>query len=438
MVSGSKTIHDPVHGGIKVDGFFLDLLNRHEMQRLRGVKQLGAANLVFPGANHTRFEHCLGAYHLAGQMAEAIDLSKEDTLAVRTAGLLHDICHAPYSHTLESIMEGVTGLDHMELARNLIMGKIRTYRKRDEDLFGGEAPLAEIIEANGVDPQTVCDLIAFPETTERESGILRFIAGSNDHFPSKDYIHQIIHGPVDCDQMDYLMRDAHYTGVVMGNIDVDRILNTLKVVNDRICITRGGAPSAEGLMVSRSLMFTSVYFHPTVRILNRMIAKAVMTSDLDLQDMYLWDDADLSQALYNCGGTSSRIMRLLQNRMFYKSAVTVTPEAMDEDLAQALAKYASPKDRLALEKEVADKAGIDVSEVCIEMPPQSNFKSTLKVGKTDVSIVNDEGKVKYLTKTSSIAKALQSRDSFGWSLLIACPEQHREAVAKASSKVFGL
>ena len=91
----AKTVHDPVHGSIKVDGPFLELLNRHEMQRLRGVKQLGFANLVFPGANHTRFEHCLGAYHLGGQMADAISLSKEDSDEVRAAGLLHDICHAP-------------------------------------------------------------------------------------------------------------------------------------------------------------------------------------------------------------------------------------------------------------------------------------------------------------------------------------------------------
>ncbi|MCQ2084673.1 MAG: HD domain-containing protein, partial [archaeon] len=216
MAYGEKTVHDPVHGGIKVDGFFLDLLNRHEMQRLRGVKQLGAANLVFPGANHTRFEHCLGAYHLAGKMADSISLSKEDSLAVRTAGLLHDICHAPYSHTLESIMEEVTGQDHMELARNLVFGKIKTCRDRDKDLFDGEETMAEIIEANGVDPNIVCDLIAFPETTVRESKTLSLL-DDRGYFASKDYIHQIIHGPVDCDQMDYLMRDAHYTGVVMGN-----------------------------------------------------------------------------------------------------------------------------------------------------------------------------------------------------------------------------
>ena len=437
-MDGMKTIHDPVHGGIKVDGMFLDLLDRHEMQRLRGVKQLGMANMVFPGANHTRFEHCLGAYHLAGEMAESIGLSKEDSMAVRTAGLLHDICHAPYSHTLETIMEEVTGQDHMELARNLILGKIKTCRDRDKDLFGGEAPMSEIIEAAGVDPVQVCDLIAYPETTARESDLLSFEGGKDEYFRSKDYIHQIIHGPVDCDQMDYLLRDAHYTGVVLGHFDIDRILAKLRVANDRICIGKGGAPAAEGLMVSRSLMYTSVYFHPTVRIINRMITKAVLESGLDLKDMYLWDDSDLAHLLYSCGGVSSKLMRLLYNRMFYRQAVLVPNEEMDNDLALHLSKYSSAHERTILEKEIADKAGIDVSEVCIEMPPESSFQSTLKIGKTDVSIVSDDGKIRSITKTSSIAKALQARDSFGWSLVIACPDGHREAVAKAASKLWGI
>ena len=390
-MNNSKMIQDPVHGSIVVDGVFLDVMDRQEMQRLRSVKQLGLGYLVFPGANHTRFEHCLGAYHLAGEMADSIGLSKEDSMAVRTAGLLHDICHAPYSHTLETIMEEVTGQDHMELARNLIMGKIKTCRDRDTDLFGNDAPMAEIIEAAGVDPVQVCDLIAYPETTVRESDLLSFEGGKDEFFRSKDYIHQIIHGPVDCDQMDYLLRDAHYTGVVLGHFDIDRILAKLRVANDRICIAQGGAPAAEGLMVSRSLMYTSVYFHPTVRIINRMITKAVLESGLDLKDMYLWDDADLAQKLYACGGTSSRIMRLLNNRMFYRQAVLVPNEGMDNDLALHLSKYSSAEDRTALEKEIADKAGIDVSEVCIEMPPESSFQSTLKIGKTDVSIISRYG-----------------------------------------------
>ena len=115
----AKVVHDPVHGSISVDGVFMEVMDRHEMQRLRSVKQLGLGYLVFPGANHTRFEHSLGAYHLAGRMADAIGLDVDDRDTVRMAGMLHDICHPPFSHTLESMMESSLGMDHMDLARVL-------------------------------------------------------------------------------------------------------------------------------------------------------------------------------------------------------------------------------------------------------------------------------------------------------------------------------
>lgn len=432
-----KTVHDPVHGGIRVDGFFLEIMDRHEMQRLRGVKQLGMGNFVFPGANHTRFEHCLGTYYLAGRMAKAIGLSEEDSLAVRTAAMMHDICHAPFSHTLEAVMEDATGLDHMELARNLICGKGKVFRDRDADLLAGSGSIADILESNGIDPVEVCDLIAYPESTERDLDNLTL--DGMDHFPSKDYIHQIIHGPVDADQMDYLMRDAHYTGVVMGNIDVDRLLSTMRVVNDRICIERGGAPAAEGLMVSRALMYSSVYYHQTVRVLERMVTKAVLSSDLDLSEIYLWDDSDMTQALLSAGESSSRLMRLVQNRMFYKKALEVSAGDVDEELSRILMKYKDHRKRIELEQHIADKAGLDVSEVVLEMTSSANLGSAkIKIGKTDVSIVGEDGKVRPLTRTSPIAKALQSRDSFSWSMLVACPEDKKEAVARATSKVLGL
>ena len=283
----------------------------------------------------------------------------------------------------------------------------------------------------------VCDLIAYPESTERDLDNLTL--DGMDHFPSKDYIHQIIHGPVDADQMDYLMRDAHYTGVVMGNIDVDRLLSTMRVVNDRICIERGGAPAAEGLMVSRALMYSSVYYHQTVRVLERMVTKAVLSSDLDLSEIYLWDDSDMTQALLSAGGSSSRLMRLVQNRMFYKKALEVSAGDVDEELSRILMKYKDHRKRIELEQHIADKAGLDVSEVVLEMTSSANLGSAkIKIGKTDVSIVGEDGKVRPLTRTSPIAKALQSRDSFSWSMLVACPEDKKEAVARATSKVLGL
>lgn len=438
MSSGSKTVHDPVHGGIAVDGPFLKILDRHEMQRLRGVKQLGAGNMVFPGANHTRFEHCLGTYRLAGRMAEAISLSKEDSDAVRAAALMHDICHAPFSHTLESTMEDRTGLDHMELARRLILGEIPTYRPEDEDIFGGTEPISAILEDAGIDPVEVCELISSPRTTEREEALLDVSGAPADHFPSKDYIHQIIHGPVDADQMDYLARDAHYTGVAMGNIDIERLISTMAVMNDRICIRRGGAPAAEGLMVSRSLMYTTIYFHQTVRVIERMIAKAAEESEQDLDDIYLLDDADLGRRLIDEGGVPSKLMRLVRARRFFRRAVTVMPNEADEDLSMLLAKYSARGMRPKLEKAIADRAGVEQWEVAVDMPSASTLLSKVQIGKTDVSILDADGRIRPLTRSSPLAKALQSRDAFGWSVVVACPVEKREAVSRAASRVLGL
>lgn len=175
MNAQGRTVHDPVHGSIRVSGVFADILDRHEMQRLRGIKQLGCANMVFPGANHTRFGHCLGAYHLAGRMSDALGLDDHDSRTVRAAALIHDICHAPFSHTLEGVMEDATGKDHMELARALVKGDIRNCRTEDDDLFGGMDSIGEIMSDAGLDPDAVCGLVSSPETTEAEMGSLDLI-----------------------------------------------------------------------------------------------------------------------------------------------------------------------------------------------------------------------------------------------------------------------
>ncbi len=434
-MNNSKMIQDPVHGSIVVDGVFLDVMDRQEMQRLRSVKQLGLGYLVFPGANHTRFEHCLGAYHLAGRMAYAIGLDKEDSDTVRMAGLLHDVCHPPFSHCLESLMEDATGLDHMELARALITGKVRNHRIIDDDLFDGIRPIGEEISRSGIDPEEVCDLIAYP--TSNKDSLDSFI-GKHEYFPSKDYAHQIIHGPVDADQMDYLMRDAHYTGLSHGTIDCDRLINTMQVHNDRIVIRRGGTTAAEGLMVSRSLMFTSVYYHETTRIAQKMLSKCVAESGVDLSDMYLWTDSDLIQKVVESGGKSSNCIRRILNRDINKKAFAVYSEDMTEDIAAKLIEFTTKEKVKRLEQEIADQADVDAFHVGVETTSKSNLQNNLNIGKTDVSIIDEEGKVRSLTRFSPIARALQSRDPYRWALLVSAPAPFREQVEKAAKKVLSL
>jgi len=432
-----KVIHDPLHGSISVNGVFLDILSRHEMQRLRNVKQLGMANTVFPGANHTRMEHSLGVYHLAGRMASAIALNREDTDLVRAAALLHDVCHLPYSHNLSEMYESRTGADHMETARSLIKGTIPTYRERDEDILGGTGTIAELLESNGISADAVCDLISKPRSDVKGLDAFMSAGEKQSFFPSKDHLHQIIHGPVDADQMDYLLRDSHYTGVAHGTIDTERLLTQMKVHNNTIVLERGGVTAAEGLMVSRALMYTSVYFNKTVRIAEMMLSKAAELSDIDTETLHLMDDPCLMNCLIENGGRPSGIMRSLIHRRLYKKAFSAYSIDMDEDQTKKIVKYSGYEDKKKLEDEIADAAGIDYSEVIADVPSRSSLLSQVKIGKTDVSIMYD-GRVRPITRISPVSKALQSRDTFDWAIMISAPGEHTERVKKAAASILNL
>lgn len=430
-----KTVHDPIHGSIEIDGLFLQLLDRHEMQRLRFVRQLGMGFMVFPGANHTRFEHSLGVYHLSKRMCNAIDVYESETRMVMAAGMLHDICHAPFSHALEELMEIITGKDHMELARDLIFGKVPTYMERDEDIVGGTDPISDVLENSQISAKDVCDLISFPES---DLGKLRVDKKNQSYFSSKDYMHQIIHGPVDADQMDYLMRDAHYTGVKLGTIDLDRLLSQIVKHNDKLVLMRGGIPAAEGLMVSRILMYSSVYFHKTSHMAEMMIAKAVeeaIEEGGEFSEIYLMNDSDLVSELVSHGGKASEMARSVLSRRIYKKSYVV--KSAGDACIPELTKYTSYEKRKALEEQIAGRAGVDRSHVIIEVPSKSVLLSKMAIGKTDVPIL-DGGRVKSLASISPLAKSIQQRKSFDWLLRVSCPEDEKEIVGKAAKCVIGV
>ena len=432
-----KVVHDPLHGSIPIDGVFLKVLSRHEMQRLRSVKQLGMANLVFPGANHTRLEHSLGVYHLAGRMGSALHLDDDEIMHIKMAALLHDICHLPYSHNIAELYEHRTGTDHMELARQLIKGTVPTYRERDRDMFAGTGTIEELLEENGISCDTVCDIIAKPRSGAEGLDAFMPSRDKQSFFSSKDHLHQIIHGPVDADQMDYLLRDSHYTGVAHGSIDIERLLTQMKVYNNTIVLERGGVTAAEGLMVSRALMYTSVYFNKTVRIAEMMLSKAVELSKADMGAMHMTDDPELTEYLINGGGTSSNMMRDLIHRRLYKKAFSAYSIDLDDDQVKKLVKYSSYTEKKKLEAEIADKAGLDYSEVIVDIPSRSSLLSNAKIGKTDVSILHN-GRVRSITKISPVSKALQSRETYDWAVMVSSPDRHKEKAGRAAASILDI
>lgn len=221
-----KIINDPVFGFITIQSeLVFDLLEHPWIQRLRRIKQLGLSYLVYPGANHSRFEHTLGAIHLMRQAVASLKLkghsiSEEEAEAVTIAILLHDIGHGPFSHVLEhSLVE----IPHEELSSILIKELNKEFNYRLE-------PVIEIFE-------------------------------NRYH---KKFLHQLVSGQLDMDRLDYLARDSFFTGVAEGVVGVDRIIKMLEVHDDQLVVEAKGVYSIEKFLIARRLMYWQVYLHKTV------------------------------------------------------------------------------------------------------------------------------------------------------------------------------
>ncbi len=230
-----KIVNDPVYGFIRFpEPELVRVIDHPWFQRLRNIKQMGLAQLVYPGAVHTRFAHSLGACHLMGKAldelkAKGIIPGKDECLAARLAALLHDVGHAPFSHSLE---EELVGISHETLSR-IIM------RRMDTE-FGGM--LEKAID--------VFDHSASPPALSKGDGAR--------------YLHQLVSSQLDVDRMDYLNRDSFYTGVSEGVIGYDRILQMLTVRNNELMVEEKGVHSVEKFIIARRLMYWQVYLHKTV------------------------------------------------------------------------------------------------------------------------------------------------------------------------------
>lgn len=432
---GSKVIHDSVHGSVKVEGVFLDLLERPEMQRLHGVHQLGLAHLVFPGANHTRLEHSLGTYHMAGLMAHSLQLPDAERCALLSAALLHDIGHAPFSHTLEEVIHARLGKDHMDLTTDLIRGRVPDLSEEVRGILGPQGSVSEVLEGSGISVDEVCDLI-IASKDQIGSGQTLLVQEGQAHFGARRYLNQLISGPLDVDQMDYLQRDAYYTGVAHGTIDVDRLLQTVAVFHGELVINKGGLAAAEGLMVARSLMYSSVYYHKTARIAELMLCKAVERAPPEvLEDIHLETDCGLASKLKVCGGSTARIMTQLEYRRLYKKAVMLPISGLSEQQVDTLVELSEYSRRKQKEEEIADRAGVDETEVLLDIPHRSLLLSEPRIGKTDIPILEGD-RVKPLSRYSPLAKAIQSRGVHDWAVMVSTPPRRREEVERAALKVL--
>ena len=271
-MTGHKIIQDSVHGSVRLDGVFLSLVEAPELQRLHSIHQLGLAYLVYPGANHTRFEHSLGTYAVAGRICTALQLDPKEAELVKCAALLHDVGHLPYSHTFEVVLHDRFGIDHAEISRRLIRGEETVLSEAEERILGDYKTINAVLEAHDIEPEDVARLLEF---SHDQAGLQSTLPGGEEgqaFFNERRYLSQIVSGTIDADQLDYLVRDSHYTGVAYGVIDLDRLLETIQIFNGDLVVDKGGLSAVEGMLVARALMFSAVYFHKTVRISELMLA----------------------------------------------------------------------------------------------------------------------------------------------------------------------
>lgn len=240
-----KVFKDPVHRYVRVsDRVIWDLIATPEFQRLRRIKQLGTSYLTFHGAEHSRFNHSLGVYEIVRQMIGKFqgydDWKEEERLLCLCAALLHDLGHGPFSHSFEKVFK----LDHEQLTQKIILGDTNVHQILEHVEPGFSRKVADVIGKTYADKLVV----------------------------------SLISSQIDADRMDYLQRDAYYTGVSYGYFDMERVLRVMRPIEDQVVIKSTGMHAVEDYIMSRYQMYWQVYFHPVTRsaevILSKILQRA--------------------------------------------------------------------------------------------------------------------------------------------------------------------
>jgi uncharacterized protein len=338
-------VRDPLWNNIRLDPLALALVDTGAMQRLRYVRQLGLAHLVYPGATHTRFEHALGTHHLARltlailhERGDLRGLPPDEPLVVQAAALLHDIGHYPFAHALEEI-----GAPHHE-------------------------DVGETLITTGVISRLLAERIA-PDAPTRVAAIVRGRSNSP--------LQGLISGSLDLDKIEYLKRDAHMCGVPYGQIDVDRLINSLTLVRegDRlgVGITEKGLSALESLLFAKYQMYRNVYWHHAVRsataMYKRAVGAALASGASDVRKLPGLTDEQLLQHLADVA-PSALVQRLRERRLFkraFECPAAELPEDAGEWIASDRARTA------AAERTLAAELGLGEEELLLDYPEKTQM-----------------------------------------------------------------
>ena len=364
-----KVIRDPLWNNIRLDPLALTLVDTPAMQRLRYVRQLGYAFLVYPGATHSRFEHALGAHHVArrtitllAERGELESVSPRERDLTAAAMLLHDVGHYPFSHALEEI----GALNHESAAAP----RITTGGVADAltSALGADAPARVLAMMHGTD-----------------SGPLQ----------------GLVSGSIDLDKIDYLKRDAMMCGVPYGEIDVDRLLDSIVIVDDPatgrpgVGIMEKGLSALESLLFAKYQMYRNIYWHHAVRsataMYKRLVDDALQSGALPEAGLADWTDEGLLHALLP--KAPPLLMALRERRLYKRVAQWSAAELGDEAgewIASDRALAVAVEDRLALE------LGLSAGDVLLDYPVKTQMLGV------DLPVQRRNADVEHLTSSGLV------------------------------------
>ncbi len=359
------TLRDPLWNNIRIEGPYLRLLDAAPFQRLRYVRQLGLAHLVYPGATHSRFEHALGAYHLAQETVRVLEdqgalagIAAEEPAIVVAAALLHDIGHYPFSHALEEL-----GVAHHESVAGPLLA---------------DGEVGEILRAEFA--------------ADAPQRVLALVRGE-----SASPLQGLISGSIDLDKIDYLKRDAMMCGVAYGEIDVDRLRHALVVLDDpqtgrrAIGMREKGLSALESLLFAKYQMYRNVYWHHAVRsataMYKRLVEDALLDGALAEGELVSFTDEGILHALER--GSSGALLDAIRTRRLHKRALEVPAyELTDHDLdwlADDRARTRRAEDALARE------AGLPAGALLLDYPRKERMLGL------DLPLLTRDGAVRRLT-----------------------------------------
>ncbi len=410
-------IKDPIHGYIFVDDLVRELIDTRYFQRLRRIKQLSGSEYVYPGANHTRFEHSLGVSYLAEKMAhsitndENVTLSEKDITHVKVAGLLHDIGHGPFSHTFEALLSKANK-NHEDLSRWIIQ----------------KSEISDILKTNGVNVDIISGLI-----------------NGNKTIKGKGYLNQIISGACDVDKMDFIVRDSYHTGAEYGQVDIMRILYTMGVFEGNLAVNYSALPAFEAFLIARVESFRTIYFHKVSRASQLMIVRAMELAEKELglldfktpEDYLKLDDFTVWTKLLE-SKSSKKMMKKLADRHLLKVAFEREFMTRDEFLQSTLSKE---NYRQRLIEEIARKANLKTKDIFIDIPtlPSVPYSHSIDLPAYEVPMFRRDGisQEKIGVKIRNVSRIFESLMGMLYIFRVYAFEENREQVRKAAIEVFG-